>query len=102
MRGFDLEVYETVRRIPRGRVCTYGQVASLVGSPRGARAVGWALRRLPARLEPSVPWHRVVASGGWLSPRLGPGAQIQRRRLLAEGVRFRGGVVDLLRYGCST
>ena len=49
-RGFDVRVYEAVRRIPRGRVLTYGQVARHVGSPRAARAVGWALRRLPERL----------------------------------------------------
>ena len=98
-RGFDVRVYEAVRRIPRGRVLTYGQVAWRVGSPRGARAVGWALRRLPDRLTRSVPWHRVVGSGGRLSPRAGPGAQLQRRLLLAEGVRFRAGSVDLARHG---
>jgi methylated-DNA-protein-cysteine methyltransferase-like protein len=98
-RGFDVRVYEAVRRIPRGRVLTYGQVARHVGSPRAARAVGWALRRLPERLARSVPWHRVVGSGGRLSLRAGPGAQIQRRLLLAEGVRFRAGSVDLARHG---
>ena len=42
--GFFERVYQAVRRIPRGRVATYGQVAVLAGTPRGARAVGWALR----------------------------------------------------------
>ena len=98
-RGFDVRVYEAVRRIPRGRVLTYGQLAWHLGSPRGARAVGWALRRLPEPLARSVPWHRVVGSGGRLSPRAGPGAELQRRLLVAEGVRFRAGLVDVARHG---
>jgi len=87
-----------VRNIPRGRVLTYGQVALLLGVPRGARAVGWALRALPARLERGVPWHRVVGAGGRISPRPGPGPEQQRRRLRAEGVHFRHGCVDLARH----
>ena len=98
-QGFDARVYEAVRRIPRGRVLTYGQLARHLGNPRAARAVGWALRRLPGRLSRSVPWHRVVGVGGRLSPRLGPGALLQRRLLRAEGVRFRAGLVDLVRHG---
>jgi len=101
-RGFDVRVYEAVRRIPRGRVLTYGQVARRLGSPRAARAVGWALRRLPERLGRSVPWHRVVGSGGRLSTRAGPGVEIQRRLLLAEGIRFRAGSVDLTRHGAHS
>ena len=54
--GFFERVYELVRAIPRGRVATYGQLARLLGLPRGARAVGWALRGLPRRQERSVPW----------------------------------------------
>jgi methylated-DNA-protein-cysteine methyltransferase-like protein len=91
-------VYDLVRRIPRGRVLTYGQVARLLGVSRGARAVGWALRALPASREPGVPWHRVVGAGGRISPRAGPGPELQRRRLRAERVRFRLGCVDLERH----
>ena len=96
---FFARVYALVREIPRGRVATYGQVAVLLGVPRGARAVGWALRALPAAQAARVPWHRVVGAGGRISPRAGPGPQIQRRRLRKEGVRFRGAVVDLARHG---
>jgi methylated-DNA-protein-cysteine methyltransferase related protein len=96
--GFFDQVYEAVRSIPRGRVLTYGQVASLLGVPRGARAVGWALRGLPDRLARRVPWHRVVGAGGRIAERPGPGAAAQRRRLKAEGVSFRGGRVDLRRH----
>ncbi|HSD66445.1 MAG TPA: MGMT family protein, partial [Vicinamibacteria bacterium] len=88
--GFFARVYAIVRRIPRGRVATYGQVAALLGVVRGARAVGWALRALPEEEAVRVPWHRVVGSGGRISPRGGPGPEIQRRRLRAEGVAFRG------------
>jgi methylated-DNA-protein-cysteine methyltransferase-like protein len=97
--GFFERVYELVRAIPRGRVATYGQVARLLGVPRGARAVGWALRGLPRRLERSVPWHRVVGAGGRVAPRSGPGPLLQRRRLTQEGVRFVRNRVDLGRHG---
>jgi methylated-DNA-protein-cysteine methyltransferase-like protein len=96
---FFERVYEVVRAIPRGRVATYGQVAHLLGVPRGARAVGWALRALDPRGERAVPWHRVVGAGGRISPRGGSGPVRQRRRLAAEGVAFRAGCVDMRRHG---
>ncbi|HUL75817.1 MAG TPA: MGMT family protein [Vicinamibacteria bacterium] len=91
-------VYDLVREIPLGRVATYGQIAVLLGVPRGARAVGWALRALPEEEQRRVPWHRVIGTGGRISPRAGPGPQIQRRLLVAEGVGFRNGRVDLARH----
>jgi methylated-DNA-protein-cysteine methyltransferase-like protein len=97
--SFFERVYEAVRAIPRGRVATYGQVAQLVGVPRGARAVGWALRALDPRRARAVPWHRVVGAGGRISPRAGGGPVLQRRRLAAEGVGFRRGCVDIRRHG---
>jgi len=96
---FFARVYDAVRGIPRGRVATYGQVARWLGSPRGSRAVGWALRALRAESEASVPWHRVVGQGGRISPREGAGPQIQVRRLRSEGVRFVNGRVDVGRHG---
>jgi methylated-DNA-protein-cysteine methyltransferase related protein len=98
-RRFFARVYEAVRAIPRGRVATYGQVARLLGVPRGARAVGWALRALDARQERRVPWHRVVGTTGRISLRDGAGPFLQRRRLRSEGVAFRGERVDLARHG---
>src|SRR5207302_375258 len=60
---FREAVWQLVRRIPRGRVATYGQIAALLGRPRAARAVGGALRGCPANL----PWHRVVNAQGAVS-----------------------------------
>src|SRR5207245_2460128 len=58
-------IYDTVTRIPRGRVATYGQVAELAGIARAPRVAGYALHALPQGSP--VPWHRVVAVGGRLS-----------------------------------
>ena len=81
------EIYEVVRRIPPGRVATYGQVAALAGLPGHARQVGYALHALPE--HSSLPWHRVVNARGGISPRAVPGAElVQRQLLLREGVRL--------------
>lgn len=97
-QGFFERVYALVRRIPRGRVASYGQVAVLLGVPRGARAVGWALRGIGAR-GPRIPWHRVVGHGGRISLDGRPSGLLQRRRLRQEGVRFVSGHVDMERHG---
>src|SRR5262245_27484688 len=91
-------VYRLVRRVPRGRVVTYGQVAAILGQPRGARAVGMALGALRGPLLHLVPWHRVINAAGRCSHRHGDGDDVQRRRLEREGVRFDSpGRVDLRR-----
>ena len=79
--------YAVVRRIPRGRVASYGQVAELAGLPGRARQVGYALRALPA--DTVLPWHRVVDARGRLSPRADPdGIRYQRYLLEKERVEF--------------
>jgi methylated-DNA-protein-cysteine methyltransferase-like protein len=100
--SFFTNVYRAVRAIPRGRVATYGQLARWLGVPRGARAVGWALRALPATQTARVPWHRVVSAGGRIAVRGGAGPELQRRKLKAEGVRFRSGRVDMARHGLAS
>jgi methylated-DNA-protein-cysteine methyltransferase related protein len=81
------QIYEVVRRIPAGRVATYGQVATLAGLPGHARQVGYALHALPQ--DSTIPWHRVVNATGRISPRAVPGAElVQRNRLVHEGVRL--------------
>ena len=98
--SFFVRVYAVVCRIPRGRVASYGQVAALLGVPRGARAVGWALRGIGARAA-RVPWHRVVGQGGRISLDGRPAGVVQRRRLRQEGVRFTSGRVDMERHGLA-
>ena len=91
-------VYRLVRRVPRGKVVTYGQVAAILGQPRGARAVGMALGALRGPLLDLVPWQRVINAAGRCSRRHGDWADVQRDRLEREGVRFdRHGRVDLRR-----
>jgi methylated-DNA-protein-cysteine methyltransferase-like protein len=92
-------IYAVVRRIPRGRVATYGQIASLAGLPHAPRVAGYALYALPDGSP--LPWHRVVAAGGRLSvARVSPSASLtQRLRLEREGVSFDArGRVDLKRH----
>ena len=88
--GTYARIYAVVRRIPRGRVATYGQVAEVAGLPGHARQVGYALHALPE--GSAVPWHRVLNARGALSLRRDSGGEIsQRLRLEQEGVRFDGG-----------
>ncbi|MGC9398484.1 MAG: MGMT family protein [Anaerolineae bacterium] len=92
-RDFD-RVYAMVRRIPPGRVATYGQIARLLHWPRGARTVGWALRALKPGAD--VPWHRVVNAQGRISL---DDAAHQQALLAAEGIVFdETGCIDLTRY----
>jgi methylated-DNA-protein-cysteine methyltransferase-like protein len=83
------QIYAVVRRIPRGRVATYGQIANLAGLAGHARQVGYALHALPP--ETAVPWHRVVNAQGGISRRSVPGAELaQRQLLMMEGVPLDG------------
>ncbi|HEY8518184.1 MAG TPA: MGMT family protein [Candidatus Binatia bacterium] len=91
-------IYAVVRRIPRGKVATYGQVARLAGLAGHARQVGYALHALDGNSD--VPWHRVVNARGEVSPRSAPGWEdVQRDLLEEEGVELARGRVDLARYG---
>ena len=96
-------IYAVVRRIPKGRVATYGQVAKLAGLPRQARLVGYALNNLPANSR--VPWQRVINAQGKVSLRStstdgDSEYNNQQQGLLEhEGVRFnQRGVIDLEVY----
>ena len=80
-------IYRVVRRIPRGKVATYGQVAELAGLEGHARQVGYAMHSLPSRSN--VPWHRVINAKGEVSPRSsGDSHELQRLLLEEEGVEF--------------
>ena len=99
-------VFRVVRRVPPGRVATYGQIAALAGMPGAARQVGWALNSLRGEAEAgseieSVPWHRVINARGEISRRGEAFAEdLQRALLEAEGVEFsKKGRVDLSAAG---
>jgi methylated-DNA-protein-cysteine methyltransferase related protein len=78
-------IYAVVRRIPEGRVATYGQVASLAGLAGHARQVGYALHALPDGT--AIPWHRVVNAKGGISLRSMPGGELVQQGLLKrEGI----------------
>jgi len=80
-------IRDTIRKIPKGKVATYGAVANAAGFPGSARQVVWALRGARA-----LPWHRVLGAGGKISLH-GESGMEQRLRLETEGVTFRGGRV---------
>ena len=89
MPSFFDAIYRLVRQIPRGKVASYGDIAGMLGHPRAARTVGWALASLPADLEDDVPWQRVINSQGRISIRhIRHAAEEQRALLEAEGVEF--------------
>jgi len=94
-------IWSVVRRIPRGRVATYGQIARIAGLPRQARMVGYALNALPDDVAASVPWQRVINAQGRISPRAFAGSEaVQRKLLEREGVKFDARArVDLERFG---
>ena len=98
MKGYFSRVYHLVASVPYGRVATYGQIAVLLGDPRAARTVGWALHSNP--YPGVVPCHRVVNKEGELSGGFAfGGAERQRSLLKEEGVRFLpDGRVDLERH----
>lgn len=87
MGEFSDKVFDAVRRIPQGKVSTYGQIAQIIGSPRSARYVGWALS---GNTEPvKTPCHRVVFKDGRLAAGYAFGGDgVQRELLEAEGVAF--------------
>lgn len=93
-------IYEAVKRIPKGCVATYGQVAAMAGNPKMSRAVGNALHKNP---EPGViPCHRVVNAKGELAGAFAfGGAGVQAKLLEAEGVLVENGCVDLKKFGMN-
>lgn len=91
-------IYAVTRRIPHGRVATYGQVAELAGLAGHARQVGYALHAMAT--DDPIPWHRVINARGEVSTRTEPGSdRAQRAFLEQEGVVFSAaGRVDLVRF----
>ena len=89
-RGF----YETIDRVPYGRVATYGQIATLAGYPGRARQVGYALAGMPEAWN--LPWHRIINAQGKISPRTANKFHVLQYELLeAEGVLLTDNRIDL-------
>lgn len=93
------QIYEVVKKIPKGRVATYGQVAMLAGNPRWARVVGYALHNNP--LPGVIPCHRVVNREGRVATNFAFGGGATQRELLEkEGIIFEpDGHIDLDKFG---
>lgn len=91
-------IFAVIRRIPRGRVASYAQVAQAAGLPGRARMVGRALG--DASASPKLPWHRVINARGRIAlPKSSEAYVEQRSRLIAEGVCFDGDRVSFARHG---
>ena len=88
------KIYSAVRKIPKGKIATYGQIAKMIGLPREARRVGYALSAL--KEDSSVPWQRVINAKGEISER--PFADQQRVLLQQEGITFKNASIDLTRF----
>ena len=94
---FHLATIATIKKIPVGKVATYGQVAALAGNPRAARQVVRTLHTSSDREE--LPWHRVINARGRISLPSGRGYELQRALLQAEGIEFdRKDNIDLKRF----
>lgn len=96
-RDFTSRVLSVVRRIPPGRVATYGDVAAMAGRPRAARAVGNIMKSLG---RPDIPAHRVIAAGGKLGG-YGGNESLKRALLIAEGVVVSNARIRLDEYRWS-
>lgn len=103
-RGQNLyfKIYTAVRRVPKGKVATYGQIAALAGSPRAAQVVGWALRALKPGSK--IPWQRVINKAGMISiENMHAPKELQVDLLRQEGIdvtqQESNFFVDLKKYG---
>lgn len=97
MTVFTERVKDTVKKIPEGRVATYGQVAACAGNHRAARQVAWILHT--SSRKHGLPWHRVVNSRGCISLKPERGYERQKALLQTEGIMFgEDGSIDLERY----
>lgn len=96
-QSFFHQTAALIKKIPRGKVATYGQIAALAGNPRAARQVAWVLHS--ASDKENLPWQRVINGQGGISlPRYG-GYELQRALLVQEGVKFDAADrIDLARF----
>lgn len=98
MSAFTLKVISIVKKIPRGKVATYGQIAKLAGKPHAARGVGWILHACAQSHD--LPWQRVINSQGQISfPTRAKEHKEQKKLLQKEGIQFQNsGTIDLKKF----
>ena len=95
--NWNERVFSVVGKIPYGTVASYGQIAKMLGKPRGAREVGWAMKNCPEGL----PWHRVVRADGTIAcPGNSDIGEMRAALLAAEGVNIEDGKIDMGKYQC--
>ncbi len=95
--SFSHRVKEIIKRVPRGKVATYGQVATLAGNHRAARQVAWILHS--SSQSDDLPWHRIVNRSGRISLKQNRGYEIQKSLLKIEGIEFdENDSIDFRRY----
>jgi methylated-DNA-protein-cysteine methyltransferase-like protein len=99
--SFYTKVYEIVKKVPLGKVTSYGRVAILLGKPRAARAVGYALNALKKESTQEIPWQRVINSKGFISFKGDTfRANLQRKLLEKEGIVFHSDArIDFKKFG---
>jgi methylated-DNA-protein-cysteine methyltransferase-like protein len=95
--SYDL-IWQTVKRIPRGKVSTYGDISRIAGLGENARLVGYALHNIPHGAD--IPWHRVINAQGKISlPHIGGAYSLQKKLLNAEKIVLVNGKIDLKKFG---
>ena len=98
MQPLSERIVKVIRKIPKGKVATYGQIADLAGNPRAARQVVRILHTLSENEK--LPWYRVINSRGTISLRPGEGYEIQKAILIKEKIIFDDNdKIDLKRFG---
>ncbi|MFQ5834457.1 MAG: MGMT family protein [bacterium] len=95
--SFYQRVKDIIKKIPKGKVATYGQIAAFAGNHRAARQVAWVLHSSSRKYE--LPWHRIVNSQGRISLKSNHGYEIQKELLKKEGITFdQNGRIDFKNY----
>ncbi|PLT36044.1 MGMT family protein [Bacillus sp. V5-8f] len=93
---FTMRAIEIIQSVPEGKVMTYGQVARLAGSPRGARQIVRILHSMSDKY--SLPWHRIVNSKGQVAIKDNESNALQKFLLEKEGIEIKAGHIDLVLY----
>lgn len=97
-QGLFARIYRAVKKVPEGKVVTYGQIATLIGKPGAARTVGWALHAINDP-HSGIPWHRVINARGSISSCTTHTEILQRKLLESEGIQFdEDGKINLGKY----